>query len=66
MILESKIMKILESQTFKQSRQPGNLALIPDRMTEINLRISEKLQLLIESSLQKESNEKFFEHLKNS
>jgi len=33
-------------------------------MSEINLRISEKIQLLIEDSMPQESYEKFYKHLK--
>jgi hypothetical protein len=33
---------------------------------EINLRISEKVHLLIEESLAKDSDEKFYKHLKNT
>ena len=40
-----------------------NLALIPDKMNEINLRISEKVQLLIEGTLDETSNKKFYKHL---
>jgi hypothetical protein len=50
------------------------LAMVPDRLTEINLRISEKLKFLIPESLIEDKNdiknstlrnrEKFFSHLK--
>ena len=59
-LIESKIRRIIDSQTFKQSRKPENLSLIPDKMTDVNLRISEKIQLLVEESMQQESFEKFY------
>ena len=40
------------------------LALIPDRMTETNLRISEKIKFLIPEALDRTNKEKFFTHLK--
>ena len=63
-MIETKIRRILESQTFKHTRQPNHLRMIPDRMNEINLRISEKVKLLIEHGLESESSEKFYQHLK--
>ncbi len=42
-LIESKIRRVIESKTFKESRQPKNIRLIPDKMNEINLRISEKV-----------------------
>jgi hypothetical protein len=55
-LIESKLMKVLESQTFKHTRTASKMmALIPDRISEINLRISEKLQLLVEDALKKDS-----------
>jgi hypothetical protein len=65
-IIENKIETILNSQTFKQSRRAGNLALIPDKMSEINLRISDKIQLIVEDTLQEDSYEKFYKHLQKS
>lgn len=37
---------ILESLTFRYSRQPEFLTVIPDRLTTENLRICEKIKLL--------------------
>jgi hypothetical protein len=62
-LIESKITRILTSSTFKHTRQPGFLAMIPDRMQEINLRISDKLHLLVEKALTLNNSEKFYEHL---
>ena len=59
-LIESKIRRVIDSHTFKESRQPNNLRLIPDKMTEITLRISEKVQLLIEGTLAETSNLKFY------
>jgi hypothetical protein len=39
-IVETKLTDILESLTFKYSRQPEMLTLMPDRVTQINLRIN--------------------------
>lgn len=39
-IIIGKLKTILNSLTFKFSRQPEMLALIPDRITQINLRIN--------------------------
>ena len=73
-LIEEKLKHILDSFTFKYSRQPGMLALIPDRISEVNLRISEKLKFVIPESLQEtaedkrkhtlKNKEKFFTHLK--
>ncbi|CDW75782.1 UNKNOWN [Stylonychia lemnae] len=63
-IIEEKLQIILESFTFKYSRQPHNIILIPDRIDEINLRISEKIKFLIPEGLDRTNKEKFFTHLK--
>eukprot|EP00347_Sterkiella_histriomuscorum_P005365 403356888 len=63
-IIETKLAHILGSFTFKYSRQPGMMALIPDRITETNLRISEKIKFLIPEALDRTNKEKFFTHLK--
>ena len=39
-IIEAKLNFILESLTFKYTRQPELLSLIPDRLTEFNLRLA--------------------------
>jgi hypothetical protein len=39
-IIEAKLNFILESLTFKFTRQPELLSLIPDRLTEFNLRLA--------------------------
>ena len=39
-IVETKVTDILESLTFKFSRQPEMLSLMPDRISQINLRIN--------------------------
>lgn len=62
-LIESKLRRLIESKTFKESRQPVNMRLIPDKMNEINLRISEKVQLLIDGTLDETSNLKFYQHL---
>lgn len=63
-LIEQKLLHILNSQTFKYSRQPAFISLIPDRITESNLRISEKVKFLIPEALESKSKEKFFTHLK--
>ena len=55
-LIESKIRRVIDSHTFKESRKPANLRLIPDKLNEINLRISEKVQVLIEGTLAETSN----------
>lgn len=50
-IIEQKLLHILNSFTFKYSRLPQFLSLIPDRLTENNLRISEKIKVLTETGL---------------
>ena len=39
-IIEDKLILIVESLTFKYTRQPEMLSLIPDRIDEVNLRLS--------------------------
>ena len=62
-IIESKLRFILQSFTFKYSRMPHYLRLIPERITEINLRICERIKMMQDEALTKEE-EKFFEILK--
>ena len=62
-IIEQKLLHILNSFTYKYSRLPQFLALIPDKLTESNLRISEKLKVLTEKGLVEEK-ETFFSILK--
>lgn len=45
-LIEEKLNMILESLTFRYSRQPEFLTVIPDRLTSENLRICEKIKLL--------------------
>ena len=45
-IIESKLLLILDSLTFKYSRQPQFLVITPDRVAPMNLRISEKIKVL--------------------
>lgn len=65
-IIESKLIKLLGSATFKHTRQPGFLSLIPDRLQDVNLRISEKMHLLAEGGLADGNKEKLFAHLKSA
>lgn len=51
-IIEQKLMHILNSFTYKYSRLPQFLSLIPDKVQEINLRINEKVKVLTEFGLQ--------------
>ena len=44
-LIEYNLDVILESLTFKYSRQPELLSLIPDRMTEFNLRINKVVKI---------------------
>ena len=48
-IIEAKINFILDSLTFKYSRQPEMLSLIPDRMAEINLRLASTVKIINDS-----------------
>ena len=61
-IIESKLMVILNSLTFKYTRQPQFLTVLPDRMTSMNLRISEKIKILNENA-EKDKTTKFFKPL---
>ena len=45
-IIEEKLTFILESLTFKYTRQPQFLIIAPDRIRPSNLRISEKIKIL--------------------
>ncbi len=44
-LIEQKLLAILESETFRHTRGAAQLSLLPDRLTDINLRISEKVQI---------------------
>ena len=64
-LIEEKIAQILGSKTFEHTRDPKFLKLAPDRITSQNLRVAEKIHLLDPASLDLNSNEKFFKHLKD-
>lgn len=55
-------MLILNSLTFKYTRQPQFLCVVPDRLTSTNLRISEKIKILNEDAA-KDPTVKFFKPL---
>ena len=61
-IIEAKLMFILDSLTFKYTRQPQFLILVPDRLASINLRISEKIKILNKNSANDKTT-KFFKPL---
>ena len=61
-IIEAKLMFILDSLTFKYTRQPQYLTLVPDRIGSTNLRISEKIKILNENATQDKTT-KFFKPL---
>ena len=61
-IIESKLMLILDSLTFKYTRQPQFLCLVPNRINTMNLRISEKIKILNENAT-KDKTTKFFKPL---
>jgi hypothetical protein len=44
-IIETKLSLILDSLTFKYTRQPEMLALLPDRITEFNLRVNKTIKI---------------------
>ena len=48
-IIEAKLRCIIDSLTFKYSRQPELLSLIPDRITEINLRLASTIKIVNDS-----------------
>ena len=50
-IIEAKLNFILESLTFKYTRQPELLSLIPDRLTEFNLRLASTVRVLNSSDM---------------
>lgn len=62
-IIEQKLNHILKSFTFKYSRMPQFISMIPDHLEEINVRISERMKVLTETGLV-EKKEKFFTLLK--
>ena len=45
-LIESKLRLILNSLTFRYSRSPDYLSLIPDRITEMNLRLKNTIKIL--------------------
>ena len=54
-----KLKNILNSLTFRYSRQPEFLKLVPERLTADHLRISEKIKVINEAS-STDQDEKFF------
>ena len=62
-IVETKLKLILDSLTFRYTRQPKFLRLVPERVTATDLRISEKIKLLNPEGLKAETNDKFFKPL---
>ena len=44
-IIETKLSLILDSLTFKYTRQPEMLALVPDRVNEFNLRVNKTIKI---------------------
>lgn len=63
-IIEQKLLHILNSFTFKYSRMGQFISLIPDKVKEVNLRISEKVKVINDEGLKPVNREKFFTHLK--
>ena len=61
-IIEEKLTYILESLTFKYTRQPQFLIIAPDRIFPSNLRISEKIKILNKDA-EKDRSAKFFKAL---
>ena len=61
-IIEEKLTYILESLTFKYTRQPQFLIIAPDRVHPSNLRISEKIKILNKEAYEQES-ARFFKAL---
>lgn len=61
-IIEEKLTYILESLTFKYTRQPQFLIIAPDRIFPSNLRISEKIKILNKEA-EKDRSAKFFKAL---
>jgi hypothetical protein len=57
-----KLMKILDSLTFKYSRQPQFLRVFPDRLTTENLKISKKIKVM-EGQFKGESSLKLLQKL---
>jgi hypothetical protein len=44
-IIETKLSMILDSLTFKYTRQPEMLSVVPDRVTEFNLRVNKTIKI---------------------
>jgi len=65
-IIEEKIRLVINSLTFKYSRQPQYLTVMPDRLTSENLRISEKIHLLSKGATQDQTSKKFYESAKEN
>ena len=62
-IIESKLLFILDSLTFKYTRQPQFLIVAPDRVSPLNLRISEKIKVLNKKGLDGANDIPFFKPL---
>jgi|LauGreDrversion4_2_1035121.scaffolds.fasta_scaffold110933_1 hypothetical protein len=62
-LIEQKTNQILQSTTFKHTRNPNSVRLAPERITSNELRISEKVHRLNQDSLNLDNFEKFFSHL---
>lgn len=59
-IIEMKLAIVLNSLTFRFSRQPEFLKLVPERFTSDHLRVSEKIKIVNKEGLDPETDAKFF------
>jgi hypothetical protein len=62
-IIDEKLDLILESLTFKFTRQPGLLSLVPDRLTEGNVRITSTVKLQNDGDNDKDKERKFYKDI---
>ena len=59
-IIKSKLELVINSLTFRYSRQPKFLKLVPERLTSENLRITERIKTVNPKGLDPEGSDKFF------
>ena len=59
-IIKSKLELVINSLTFRYSRQPKFLKLVPERLTSEHLRITERIKTVNQQGLDPEGTAKFF------
>lgn len=60
-IIEEMLITIVESLTFKYTRQPEMLSLVPDRVEEVNLRLALTMKIINKEKQNVKTSEGYYE-----